>query len=62
MVYIYPAVEVKDFVCGHRYSWLDALLQSARGFMLRPEPELGKAFAARLLAFCYILLARGVWM
>jgi len=48
MVYIYPVVEVKDFVYGHRYGWLNALLQSAQGFMLRPEKELGSAFSARL--------------
>jgi tRNA-guanine family transglycosylase len=48
MVYIYPVVEVKDFVYGQKYGWLDALLQSAQGFMLRPERELGKAFSERL--------------
>jgi hypothetical protein len=39
VVLIYPVVEVKDFVYGHRYGWLDALLQTAKGFMLRPERE-----------------------
>ena len=41
MVLIYPVVETKDFVYGHRYSWLAALLQAAEGFMLRPEREPG---------------------
>lgn len=48
MARIYPVIEVKDFVYGHRYGWLDALLKAAEGFMLRPEPELGHAFAMRL--------------
>jgi queuine/archaeosine tRNA-ribosyltransferase len=59
-VRIYPVVEAKDFVYGHRYGWLDALLQSARGFMLRPEPELGKAFAARLTLRQYLQRRYGV--
>lgn len=57
---IYPVVEAKDFVYGHRYGWLDALLQAAEGFMLRPEPELGKAFAARLSLRQYLLRRYGV--
>jgi tRNA-guanine family transglycosylase len=54
-VRIYPVVEVKDFVYGHRYRWLDALLQVAEGYMLRPEPELGRAFAMRLSLRQYLL-------
>ncbi len=60
MVYIYPVVEAKDFVYGHRYGWLDALLQAAEGFMLRPEPELGKAFAVRLTLRQYLMRQYGV--
>jgi tRNA-guanine family transglycosylase len=59
-VRIYPVVEVKDFVYGHRYGWLTALLQAAEGFMLRPEPELGNAFAARLTLRQYLLRRYGV--
>jgi len=39
VVLIYPVVETKDFIYGHRHGWLDALLQTAEGFMLRPERE-----------------------
>jgi hypothetical protein len=59
-VRIYPVVEAKDFVYGHRYGWLNALLQVAEGFMLRPERELGKAFAARLTLRQYLLRRYGV--
>jgi len=41
VVLIYPVVETKDFVYGHRYGWLDALLQTAEGFILRLERGLG---------------------
>jgi hypothetical protein len=54
VVRIYPVIEAKDFVYGHRYGWLDALLKAAEGFMLRPERELGKAFAARLTLRQYL--------
>jgi len=54
VVLIYPVVETKDFIYGHRYGWLDALLQTAEGFMLRPERELGNAFAARLTLRQYL--------
>jgi tRNA-guanine family transglycosylase len=54
MVRIYPVVEVKDFVYGHRYGWLTALLQAAEGFMLRPERELGRAASARLTLRQYL--------
>ena len=60
MVFIYPVVEVKDFVYGYRYGWLGALLQVAEGFMLRPERELGKAFAMRLSLRQYLLRRYGV--
>jgi tRNA-guanine family transglycosylase len=60
MVYIYPVVEVKDFIYGHRYGWLNALLHSAQGFMLRPERELGRAFAVRLTLRQYLLRRYGV--
>ncbi len=60
MVRIYPVVEAKDFVYAHKYGWLDALLQAAEGFMLRPEPELGKAFAARLTLRQYLMRRYGV--
>ena len=60
MVRIYPVVEVKDFVYGHRHGWLDALLQAADGFMLRPERELGRAFAARLTLRQYLARRYGV--
>ena len=60
MVRIYPVVEVKDFVYGHRYGWLTALLQVAEGFMLRPERELGRAFAARLTLRQYLARRYGV--
>jgi queuine/archaeosine tRNA-ribosyltransferase len=59
---IYPVIEAKDFVYGHRYGWLDALLQVAEGYMLRPERELGKAFAARLSLRQYLLRHHGVWL
>ncbi len=59
-VRIYPVVEAKDFVYGHRHGWLDALLQAAEGFMLRPEPELGKAFAVRLTLRQYLMRRYGV--
>ena len=59
-VRIYPVVEVKDFVYGHRYGWLTALLQAAEGFMLRPERELGRAFAAHLSLRQYLLRRYGV--
>lgn len=58
-VRIYPVVEVKDFVYGHRYGWLDALLQTAEGFMLRPKPELGRAFAMRLSLRHYLFRRYG---
>jgi len=60
VVLIYPVVETKDFVYGHRYGWLAALLQAAKGFMLRPEQELGRAFAARLTLRQYLLRRYGV--
>ena len=60
MVLIYPVVETKDFVYGHRYGWLAALLQATKGFMLRPERELGRAFAARLTLRQYLLRRYGV--
>jgi tRNA-guanine family transglycosylase len=60
MVLIYPVVETKDFVYGHRYGWLTALLQVAKGFMLRPERELGHAFAMRLTLRQYLLRRYGV--
>jgi len=60
VVLIYPVVETKDFVYGHRYGWLDALLQTAEGFMLRPERDLGNAFAARLTLRQYLLRRYGV--
>jgi len=60
MVLIYPVVETKDFVYGHRYGWLTALLQAAGGLMLRPERELGNAFAARLTLRQYLLRRYGV--
>jgi len=59
-VRIYPVVEAKDFVYGHRYGWLNALLQVAEGFMLRPERELGKAFAARLTLRQHLMRRYGV--
>jgi tRNA-guanine family transglycosylase len=59
-VRIYPVVEAKDFVYGHRHGWLEALLQAAEGFMLRPEPELGKAFAVRFSLRQYLLRRYGV--
>jgi tRNA-guanine family transglycosylase len=60
MVYIYPVVETKDFVYGHIYGWLSALLQVAKGYMLRPESELGRAFAMRLTIRQYLLRRYGV--
>jgi len=60
MVRIYPVVEVKDFVYGHRYGWLAALLQATEGFMLRPELELGRAFAVRLTLRQYLARRHGV--
>ena len=60
MVLIYPVVETKDFVYGYRYGWLTALLQVAKGFMLRPERELGNAFAMRLSLRQYLLRRYGV--
>ncbi len=60
MVCIYPVVEAKDFVYAHRYGWLDALLRAAYGFMLRPERELGKAFATRLTLRQYLARRYGV--
>jgi len=60
MVNIYPVVEVKDFIYGHRYGWLDALLKSAQGFMLRPEAELGHASVARFTLRQYLLRRYGV--
>jgi queuine/archaeosine tRNA-ribosyltransferase len=60
VVLIYPVVETKDFVYGHRYGWLTALLQVAKGFMLRPERELGNAFAMRLSLRQYLLRRYGV--
>ena len=59
-VRIYPVVEVKDFVYGHRYGWLTALLRAAEGFMLRPERELGRAFAMRLNLRQYLMRRYGV--
>jgi hypothetical protein len=59
VVLIYPVVETKDFVYGHRYGWLDALLQAAEGFMLRPERELGNAFAAPSGSTCSATTASG---
>jgi queuine/archaeosine tRNA-ribosyltransferase len=59
-VRIYPVVEAKDFVYGHRYGWLSALLQAAEGFMLRPERELGRAFATRLTLRQYLMRRYGV--
>jgi len=59
-VRIYPVVEAKDFVYGHRHGWLDALLQAAEGFMLRPERELGHAFAAQLTLRQYLMRRYGV--
>ena len=52
VVRIYPVVGVRDFVYGHRCGWLDALLQAAEGFMLRPERE--PAFAVRLTLRRYL--------
>ncbi len=60
MVLIYPVVEAKDFVYAHKYGWLAALLQAAEGFMLRPEPELGRAFAVRLTLRQYLMRRYGV--
>ena len=60
MVRIYPVVEVKDFVYGQRYGWLTAFLQAAEGFMLRPERELGRAFAAHLSLRQYLVRRYGV--
>jgi len=57
---IYPVVEVKDFVYAHKYGWLAALLQTAEGFMLRPERELGEALARRLGLRQYLLRRYGV--
>ncbi len=60
MVLIYPVVETRDFVYAHKYGWLAALLQAAEGFMLRPERELGNAFAIRLTLRQYLLRRYGV--
>jgi len=59
-VKIYPVVEAKDFIYGHRYGWLTPLLEAAEGFMLRPEPELRRVFAARLSLRHYLLRRHGV--
>jgi tRNA-guanine family transglycosylase len=60
VVLIYPVVEAKDFVYGYRHGWLTAFLQVAKGFMLRPERELGNAFAMRFSLRQYLLRRYGV--
>ena len=59
MVFIYPVVEVADFIYASRYGWLPQLL-SVKGFMLRPEAKLGEAFALGLTLRELLLRRYGV--
>jgi len=59
VVFIYPVVEVADFIYGSRYGWFPQLL-SVKGFMLRPETRLGEAFALGLTLREFLLRRYGV--
>jgi len=47
MVFIYPVVELADFIYAHKYGWLSYLL-TLGGFMLRPETRMREALSLTL--------------
>lgn len=52
---IYPVIEFKDLMYAYQYGWLETLVKTTEGVLLKPEPALTKVFKANVTIKEYLV-------